>query len=146
MPGKSHEFCLHAYLLSWEEGQFFKTIEQKMSTTINNCKGGVTSEEWEAVGEWIHFSWGSKREFSGADSFPLEALILEDFSNLAVSRNKKRMEREVARAREGRLGCCTFLWHVDELSPRNNGQEQRFTLDRWYFRQSLSVIGTSTVQ
>lgn len=108
MPVKSHDFCLHAYLLSWEEGQFFKTIEQKMSTNINSCKGGVTSGEWEAVGEWIHFSWGSKREFSGADSFPLEALILEDFSNLAVSRNKKREDGK--RGREGQGGQIGLLY------------------------------------
>lgn len=106
-----------------------------MSTAIKNCKGGVTSGEWEAVGEWIHFSWGSRREFSGANSFPLEALILEDFSNLAVSRNKKREDGKRGREGQGgQIGLLYFLWHFDELSPRNNGQEQRFTLDRWYFR------------
>lgn len=55
-----------------------------MSTTIKNYKGGVTSGEWEVVGKWIHFSPGSKREFPGADSFPLETLTLEGSSNLAV--------------------------------------------------------------
>lgn len=47
------------------------------------------------------------------------------------------MEREGERAREGRLVCCTFLWHFDGLSPRSNGQEQRFTLDRWYFSEPV---------